>query len=85
MLRVQLAFRLNELIEEQRLTQSAVAKLFGIPQQQASDLMNYRLSRFSSERVALFIALLDPESDAAKNAFERGRKRYRNALQRLAK
>lgn len=58
-LRVQLAVRLNELIDELRLGQAAVAKRFGIPQPHVSDLRNYKLSRFSSERLVRFITLLD--------------------------
>src|SRR4030067_1621435 len=57
-LRVQLAVRLNELIDEQRLSQAAVAKRFGIPQPHVSDLRNYKLSRFSSERLLPFITLV---------------------------
>ena len=58
-LRVQLAMRLNELITEQRLTQAKVAALFGIPQPHVSELKNYKLSRFSSERLLRFLTLLD--------------------------
>ena len=58
-LRVQLAMRLNELIAEHRLTQAKVAPLFGIPQPHVSDLKNYKLSRFSSERLLRFLTLLD--------------------------
>src|SRR3990172_945826 len=59
-LRVQLAVRLNELIDEQRLSQAAVAKRFGVPQPHVSDLRNYKLSRFSSERLVPFLPLLSP-------------------------
>src|SRR4030065_578957 len=62
-LRVQLAVRLNELIDEQRLSQAAVAKRFGVPQPHVSDLRNYKLSRFSSERLVRFITLLDRDID----------------------
>ena len=62
-LRVQLAVRLNELIEEQRLSQAAVAKRFGVPQPHVSDLRNYKLSRFSSERLVRFLTLLDRDID----------------------
>ena len=62
-LRVQLAVRLNELIAEQGLNQAAVAKLFGIPQPHVSDLKNYKLNRFSSERLVRFITLLDRDID----------------------
>jgi predicted XRE-type DNA-binding protein len=62
-LRVQLAVRLNELIVDNRLSQAAVAKKFGIPQPHVSDLRNYKLSRFSSERLVRFITLLDRDID----------------------
>ena len=62
-LRVQLAVRLNELIDGHRLSQVAVAKRFGIPQPHVSDLKNYKLSRFSSERLVRFITLLDRDID----------------------
>jgi predicted XRE-type DNA-binding protein len=47
-LRVRLAVRLNELIDEHRLSQGAAARRFGIPQPHVSDLRNYKLGRFSS-------------------------------------
>ena len=58
-LRVQLAMRLNELIAGRRLTQARAAELFGISQPHVSELKNYRLSRFSSERLLRFVTLLD--------------------------
>jgi len=62
-LRVQLAVRLNELIDEHRLAQAAVAKRFGIQQPHVSELRNYKLGRFSSERIVRFITLLDRDID----------------------
>jgi predicted XRE-type DNA-binding protein len=58
-LKVLLAMRVNELIKGLGLTQAKAAKLFGIPQPHVSDLANYKLSRFSSERLMHFITLLD--------------------------
>ena len=58
-LRVELAMRLNELIAERRLTQAKAAALFGIPQPHVSELKNYKLSRFSSERLLRFMTRLD--------------------------
>lgn len=58
-LRVQLAMRVNELIKERKLTQAKVSGLFGIPQPHVSELKNFKLSRFSSERLMHFITLLD--------------------------
>jgi len=58
-LRVQLAMRLNELLKARRLTQAQAAEIFGIPQPHVSELANYKLSRFSSERLLRFLTLLD--------------------------
>lgn len=58
-LRTQLAMRLNDLLKERKLTQVAAANIFGIPQPHVSELRNYKLSRFSSERLLHFITQLD--------------------------
>ena len=58
-LRVQLAMRVNELIKESSPTQVKAAALFGIPQPHVSELKNYKLNRFSSERLTHFMTLLD--------------------------
>jgi predicted XRE-type DNA-binding protein len=58
-LRVQLAMQVNELTAARRLTQARAALLFGIPQPHVSELKNYKLSRFSSERLLRFVTLLD--------------------------
>lgn len=58
-LRVQLAMQLNGLIAERGLTQAKASALFGIPQPHVSDLKNYKLARFSSERLLRFLTLLD--------------------------
>lgn len=57
-LRVRLAMQVNELIAARHLTQADAAKLFGIPQPHVSELKNYKLSRFSSERLLRFVTLL---------------------------
>jgi predicted XRE-type DNA-binding protein len=57
-LRVQLAVRLNALLQAEELTQAAAAKRMGISQPHVSDLKHYKLGRFSSERLLHFITLL---------------------------
>ena len=71
-LRVQLAMRLNDLLAEQSLTQAKVAALFGIPQPHVSDLKNYKLSRFSSERLLRFLTLLDRDVEIVIRRKARG-------------
>lgn len=58
-LRVQLAARLNELLKAGGLTQAAAAKQLGLAQPHLSELKNYKLGRFSSERLLHLITLLD--------------------------
>ena len=58
-LRVQLAMRLNDLLKAEGLTQAAAAKRLGIAQPHVSELKNYKLSRFSSERLLHYITLLN--------------------------
>ncbi len=58
-LRVQLATRLNDLLQAEGLTQAAVAKRLGLAQPHVSELKNYKLGRFSSERLLHFITLMN--------------------------
>lgn len=60
-LRTVLAMRLNDLIKERKLTQTAAAEIFGIAQSHVSELRNFKLRRFSSERLLHFITLLDKD------------------------
>ncbi len=72
-LRVQLAMQLNELIAARPLTQTQVAALFGIPQPHVSELRNYKLTRFSSERLLRFLTQLDRDVQIVIRPKARGR------------
>lgn len=72
-LRVQLAMRINELLQERKLTQAKAAVLFGIPQPHISDLKHYKLARFSSERLMHFITLLDKDIEIIIRPKAKGR------------
>lgn len=72
-LRVQLAMRINELIAERSLTQAKAAELFGVPQPHVSELKNYKLSRFSSERLLRFLTQLDRDVEIVIRPKARGR------------
>ncbi len=72
-LRVQLAMRLNELIAARELTQAKVAALFGIPQPHVSELKNYKLTRFSSERLLRFLTQLDRDVEIVIRPKAKGR------------
>lgn len=62
-LRVQLAMRVNEIIKDKRLTQTAAAALFGIPQPHVSELKHFKLDRFSSERLLHFMTAIRQSPD----------------------
>jgi predicted XRE-type DNA-binding protein len=72
-LRVQLALRINELLAQRGLAQSKTAALFGIPQPHVSELKNYKLSRFSSERLLRFLTQLDRDVEIVIRPKPRGR------------
>lgn len=79
-LRVQLAVRFNDLLQAEGLTQASAAKLLGMAQPHVSELKNYKLSRFSSERLLRCITLLNrdveifirPRSNAAGATADKG-------------
>lgn len=58
-LKVQMAMRVNALLVEAGLTQAQTAERLGIAQPHVSDLVHYKLSRFSVDRLIQFATLLD--------------------------
>jgi predicted XRE-type DNA-binding protein len=62
-LRVKLATRLNELLQTEGGTQATIARKLGIAQSHVSELKNYKLARFSSERLLHLITLLNRDVD----------------------
>jgi predicted XRE-type DNA-binding protein len=60
-LRVQLAMEINSILSEHQLTQSVAAELFGVAQPHVSELANYKLNRFSSERLMHFLTCLEKD------------------------
>ena len=57
-LRVKLAMRLNDLLQAEGMTQAAAARKLGMAQPHVSELKNYKLTRFSSERLLHYITLM---------------------------
>lgn len=72
-LQIQLAIRINDLLAERGLTQAKTAELLGIPQPHVSDLKNYKLSRFSSERLLHFLTRLDRDVEIVIRPKAKGR------------
>jgi len=57
-LKVELAMEVNRLLQERGLAQDRAARLLGIRQPHVSDLVRYRLNRFSVERLMDFLTRL---------------------------
>jgi predicted XRE-type DNA-binding protein len=57
--KLRLAYAINRIVEERRLTQAATAALLGINQPKVSALLNYKLAGFSVERLMTFLTALD--------------------------
>lgn len=61
--KLRLAYAINQVVGERRLTQAASAALLGINQPKVSALLNYKLSGFSVERLMTFLTALDRDVD----------------------
>ncbi len=57
-LKVRLAIEVVRIIQDRRLTQSQAAKFLEIAQPHVSDLVRFRLNRFSVERLMEFLTRL---------------------------
>jgi predicted XRE-type DNA-binding protein len=57
-LKVKLALEVNRILKDRKLAQAQTAELLGIVQPHVSDLVRYRLNRFSVERLMEFLTHL---------------------------
>ena len=74
-LKVELAMEVNRIIEKRELTQAQTARMLGILQPHVSELVRYRLNRFSAERLMQFLTRLgkDVEIRIAERPARRAR------------
>jgi predicted XRE-type DNA-binding protein len=74
-LKVELALEVNRVLKQRKLTQTQAAELLGIVQPHVSDLVRYRLNRFSVERLMQFLTRLgkDVEIRIATRSVRRSR------------
>jgi predicted XRE-type DNA-binding protein len=59
--KLRLAYALNEVMDAQRLTQTAAATRLGLNQPKVSALRNYKLEGFSVERLMALLNALDQD------------------------
>jgi predicted XRE-type DNA-binding protein len=74
-LKVELAMQVNRILEERGLAQERAARLLGIRQPHVSDLVRYRLNRFSVERLMDFLTRLGKDVQIRIVARPSGRRR----------
>jgi predicted XRE-type DNA-binding protein len=74
-LKVALAVQVNRILEERGFAQDRAAKLLGIRQPHVSDLVRYRLNRFSAERLMEFLTRLGKDVEIRIAPRRAGRRR----------
>lgn len=57
--KLRLAFAINRIVEQRRLTQATAAGVLGVNQPKVSALLRYKLEGFSVERLMTFLTALD--------------------------
>ena len=74
LIKVKLAMKINQLIEERKFKQVQAAKILGINQPKISALANGRLKEFSIERLIEFLNKLDQDVEIVVHAKPKNRK-----------
>ncbi len=77
-LKVELAMEVNRILQERELSQAQSARALGILQPHVSDLVRYRLNRFSVERLMQFLTRLG--KDVEIRIAERPSRRVRSGV-----
>jgi predicted XRE-type DNA-binding protein len=72
--KLRLAYALNQVLEDQKLSQAAAAKALGVSQPKVSALRNYKLAGFSVERLMNLLTALDQDVEIVIRRKPRSRK-----------
>jgi predicted XRE-type DNA-binding protein len=59
--KLRLAYALNQVLEQRKLSQAEAAKVLGVTQPKVSALRNYKLAGFSVERLINLLTALDQD------------------------
>ncbi len=84
-LKVQLAVEVNRVLDERPLSQDKAAKLLGIRQPHVSELVRYRLDRFSVERLMDFLTRLGKDVQIRIGPRRPGRPRAKVQVQHVSR
>ena len=72
--KLRLAYALNQLLEQRKLSQAGAAKVLGVTQPKISALRNYKLAGFSVERLMNLLTALDQDVEIVIRRKPRSRK-----------
>jgi predicted XRE-type DNA-binding protein len=72
--KLRLAYALNQVLEERKLSQADAAKVLGVSQPKVSALRHYKLSGFSVERLMNLLTALDQDVEIVIRRKPRSRK-----------
>ena len=75
--KLRLAYALNQLLDERKLTQAEAAKLLGVTQPKVSALRHYKLAGFSVERLMTMLTALDRDVEIVIKRKPRSRRAAR--------
>lgn len=75
--KLRLAYALNQLLDQRRLTQASAAKALGVTQPKVSALRHYKLSGFSVERLMRLLTALDQDIEIVIKRKPRSRRAAR--------
>jgi predicted XRE-type DNA-binding protein len=75
--KLRLAYALNQVLEQRKLTQAEAARLLGVTQPRVSALRNYKLVGFSVERLMTLLTALDRDVEIVVRPKPRSRRSAR--------
>ena len=75
--KLRLAYALNRVLDERRLTQEEAAKVVGVTQPKVSALRHYKLAGFSVERLMTLLTALDQDVEIVIRQKPRSRRAAR--------
>jgi predicted XRE-type DNA-binding protein len=75
--KLRLAYALNQVLAERKLTQAEAAKVLGVTQPKVSALAHYKLAGFSVERLMTLLTALDQDIEIVIKRKPRSRRAAR--------
>jgi predicted XRE-type DNA-binding protein len=75
--KLRLAYALNQVLEQRKLSQAEAAKVLGVTQPKISALRNYKLAGFSVERLMNLLTALDQDIEIVIRRKPRSRRAAR--------